>query len=211
VSSPTPDQLVDVSEDCVAVLAGHVGADWEQRAGEIDWSCRHTLEHLACLAFAQQLTMRATAFRPAALSVLPTASIEDLLWTVRVANHVLADVARAAPAEARAFHPAGMADASGWVAMGIDELLVHTYDICCGLEIEFDVPPAACETVLDRLFPWWPRASEPWPALLWANGRRSRGDLPNPRAGWLWYCAPLDEWDGVVPRWDPVQLRRAPP
>ena len=56
----------------------------------------------------------------------PAASPAQLLATVGAAAAVLAEVARAAPPGARAFHPAGMADVSGWMGMGCVEILIHT-------------------------------------------------------------------------------------
>ena len=91
---------------------------------------------------------------------------------------VLGEVARAAPPEARAYHPAGMADPSRFVAMEADELLVHTSDIVEGSGDEWEPSERLAVLVLDRLFPWWPRQARPWEALLWANGRRA---LPGQR------------------------------
>ncbi len=203
----SPGDLVAATEQCSAALGRLVSADWSARAADTDWTCRQTLEHLCSLAFAHQLATRARAFRPVVVGVVPDAPIDDLVWTMQVLMLVLADVARAAPADARAFHPAGMADAGGWVAMGIDELLVHTHDITAGLGAGFEAPRGLARAVLDRLFPWWPSDADPWTALLWANGRSSLPGLPNPGATWLWHCAPLDEWDGTIPRWDPVAGR----
>jgi hypothetical protein len=141
--------------------------------------------------------------------VTPDSPIEQLLRTMRAHAVILAEVARAAPAAARAFHPAGLADPSGWVAMGIDELLVHTADVASGLGAPFKLDAELARQVLDRLFPWWPSAEEPTAALLWANGRTSLAGHPSPGAAWLWHCAPLDEWDGTIPRWDPSTSRPA--
>jgi hypothetical protein len=67
----------------------------------------------------------------------------------------------------------------------------------------FAAPADLCERVTRRLFPWVTGATDWWRALLWANGRV---DLPGEaeRLGpdWAWHCAPLDEWDGTIPRWD---------
>jgi hypothetical protein len=120
---------------------------------------------------------------------------------------VLADVVRAAPPAARAFHPAGVADPSGFAAMGCDEILVHTGDIATGLGIGFEPPAGLCARVLARLFPWAPGDAEPWPALQWANGRIGLPGHERQDADWYWHCAPLEEWDGtlarrhVAPRW----------
>jgi len=191
----------------VAALARLTTEDWSVPAANVDWTCRETLEHICSLGYGPQLAARAQSFRPLALTVASGAPLDDLLWTMRVMSLILAEVARATPPEARAYHPAGMADASGFVAMGMDELLVHTHDIATGLGAAFDPDDALVRVVLDRLFPWWPRSDEPWPALLWANGRGSLGGAPAVGAAWLWHCAPLDEWDGTVPCWDPVEGR----
>jgi hypothetical protein len=95
-----------------------------------------------------------------------------------------------------------MADPSGWLAMGMDEFILHTYDISQGLGLRFVPDEANVRIVLDRLFPWWPRKAEPWSALLWANGRSVLSDSDDFGGTWLWHCAPLEEWDGTVPRWD---------
>lgn len=206
----SPDGLVAVLELCVSTLAPHAEADRSQPADSTDWSCRETLEHLCSLAFAHQLATRATGFRSVALTVAPRASVEELLWTLEVLIQVLAEAGRAAPAEARAFHPAGVADRRGWMAMGMDELLVRTADIAAGLGMAFAPPAALVRPVLDRLFPWWAADADPWAALLWADGRRDLAGRPNLGETWAWHAAPLEEWDGRIARWDPVRHRPAP-
>ena len=107
------------------------------------------------------------------------------------------------PPDARAYHSAGMADVAGFVAMGCDELLVHGWDACQGLGLGLVAPPDLAGRVLERLFPWAPRGVAPWPALLWANGRVDlAGGRPRPGSDWAWHCAPVDEWDGTIPRWN---------
>jgi len=205
---PTPDDLVAATDLCAEALTGLTSSDWSTPAADTDWTCRETLEHLCSLAYAHQLATRAQRFHPVAIGVRPNAPIDDLVWTMRVLMLVLAEVARAAPPDTRAFHPAGMADPSAWVAMGMDEVLVHTRDITTALAVDFAPPPDLARAILDRLFPWWPRNVEPWPALLWANGRISLPGHPSPGANWSWHCAPLAEWDGTIPQWDPIANRR---
>jgi hypothetical protein len=92
-----------------------------------------------------------------------------------------------------------MADASGFAAMGCDEILVHGYDLATGLDLAYDPPAAAAEATLRRLFPWAPTDTDPWATLLWANGRAALGEQP-PEKRWLWQCAPLAEWNGEIRR-----------
>lgn len=96
------------------------------------------------------------------------------------------------------WHPCGVADASGFVAMACDELLVHTSDAASGLGREFAPTSEIAEATLRRLFPWAPTDVDPWSALRWANGR---AELPGRSrlTKWRWHCAPLSEWDGTDP------------
>jgi len=127
----------------------------------------------------------------------------ELLDVLDAAAATPAHVARAAPAGARAFHTDGMADTCGFLAMGCDEILVHGWDAVRGLGGEFAAPADLAGRVLRRLFPWAPPDASAWQTLLWANGRvdlPGRAERPGP--DWAWHCAPLDEWDGTVPRRD---------
>jgi hypothetical protein len=125
----------------------------------------------------------------------------ELLDVLDAAAATLAHVARAAPSDARGYHSAGIADVTGFLAMGCNEILVHGCDACLGLGFGLLVPPDLAARVCQRLFPWAPGDGAPWPALLWANGRV---ELPGHRRvgpDWVWHCAPLDEWDGTTPTW----------
>jgi hypothetical protein len=74
---------------------------------------------------------------------------------------------------------------------------VHSDDAARGLGVPFAPPYGLVKATLTRLFPWAPDA-EPWPALLWCNGRIALPGLPR-QDRWAWHCAPLDEWDGLNP------------
>ena len=211
MTGPEPDDLIATAEACTAALAPLLDRDWDVPAPGLGWTCRETLEHVCGLAYAPILASRATSFRPLALAVSSGAPLDDLLRTMEAMARVLAEVARAAPPSARAYHFAGTADPSGFVAMGMDELLVHTADITGGLGATFTADPRLVTLVLDRLFPWWPREADPWTALLWANGRRDLPGRPSLGERWVWHCAPLEEWDGTVPEWDPTAGRKAAP
>jgi hypothetical protein len=93
-------------------------------------------------------------------------------------------------------HEWGLADPSGFAAMGCAELLLHTGDVAAAGGLSWTPPGTLADAVLARLFPWAPTDAEPWAALLWATGR---GPLPGrePVTSWRWHCAPLEEWDGT--------------
>jgi len=130
------------------------------------------------------------------------ASNDQLLDVVSAAAATLASVAVASPPDARGFHPFGMADVSGFVALAANEILVHGWDVQQGFEHEFEPPAEDAERVVRRLFPWSPTDTPPWPTLLWANGRRDLPGRPRATPNWMSHCAPLDEWDGTVPTRD---------
>jgi hypothetical protein len=140
---------------------------------------------------------------------LPTVEIQvktdvspgDAVRTLTTAGLLLAAAVDAAGPDARAWHPAGLADPSGVAAMGCDELLVHTGDIATALDVPFEPPTEPAEATLRRLFPWAAADVRPWPELLWANDRMDLPDRPRPGSGWVWHCAPLSEWDGQIPAW----------
>lgn len=119
---------------------------------------------------------------------------------MKVNASILEHVIRAAPQGVRAFHSAGMADASGFAAMGCDEILIHTADIAAGFGISFKPPDDLCGRVLARLFPWAPADVGGWDALRWANGRLALPEMGPQDENWRWHCAPLSEWDGQIAR-----------
>jgi hypothetical protein len=82
-------------------------------------------------------------------------------------------VAGSEPA-ARAWHW-GPTDPSGFAALGVNETLLHTFDITMGLGIAWQPPVNLCQAVLSRLFPEAP-PGDPVRVLLWCTGR---GDLPD--------------------------------
>lgn len=206
------ETLLEAATVCHELLDGaaHSDADWDGPAGMLDWTCRRTLDHLpdTMLLYAAHLATRATRGLPFVRDGDPGASVRHLVRTTQSSAAILAEVAAAAGPDVRAYHPAGMADAGGFVAMGCDELLIHTHDIATGLARPFTPPPDLCAGVVARLFPWVAGELgdvEPWPALLWANGRGPLWGHPQLDPDWYWHAAPLAEWDGS-PR-----TRTAPP
>ena len=194
------DDLLDAARGCRTTLAPALGADWSVPAGELDWDCRRTLDHVAdaLLHYAAHLATRAPARLPHLRDGDPSRTPAELLSVVETAAAILAAVAVSAPPEARGFHGAGMADPEGFLAMGCEETLIHTDDIARGLGLPFRPPDGLSERVLRRLFPWAPVGEEPWATLRWVSGRAPLGDRPRLDPDWYWHCAPLAEWDGTV-------------
>ena len=209
--SVTPDDVRTAARYCATTVTDTGELAWTAPAGDLDRTCRDTLDHIVSTMtfYASQLANEAPARLPPLRKHDLTASVADTLELVVSGAAVLAAVARASEPDARAFHPAGMADPEGFLAMGCDEILVHTGDIADGLGIAVEPPADLCARVVARLFPWAPTDTAPWPTLLWANGRAPLGDRDRLDADWAWHCAPLSDWDGTVrhrtkpPAWSP--------
>lgn len=201
---PRPHDLLAAAAVCRNALLPALGDDWSQPAGDLTWDCRRTLDHVvdALLFYTGQLATRATRRLPRLRDGDPERPVEDLLEIVGMAAAVLAEVVRVAPASTRAFHPAGLADGSGFVAMGCAEILIHTDDIAQGLELPFRPPDELTAAVLARIFPWAPPEADsgevdPWAAFRWACGRAPLPGRDRLGPDWWWHCAPLSEWDGT--------------
>lgn len=199
----TPDHLRQSASACRDALEPVVELDWTVQAGDLSWDVRRTVTHVidAVGWYAAHLAVQSPRRLRFDFAAHSDASNAELLDVLEAAAATLAQVARAAPPGARAFHNSGMADRSGFLAMGCDEVLVHGWDAVRGLGGDFAPSADIAERVLRRLFPWVSADASPWQALLWANGRV---DLPGQaqRIGpdWAWHCAPLDEWNGTMPR-----------
>jgi hypothetical protein len=202
MDEPSPDDVRSAVNAAAGAMRAAGDADWSVAARDLEWSCRRTLVHTisALVWYAGNLATQTTEDEGLP-DESPTMSITELLRGLEIAGFILASVAEASPADARGYHGAGRADASGFLAMGIDETLVHAYDVCEALGIPFRPPPDVSDRTVRRLFPWAPEHDDPWERLLWCNGRVA---LPgHERLGpmWGWWCAPLNDWNGV-PRLD---------
>ncbi|TVL94521.1 hypothetical protein CD790_03630 [Streptomyces sp. SAJ15] len=177
--------------ECSKVLARGAAQDWSRPAGDgdLEWSCRATLDHLALglvaytgLLIAQPSDRFVTLFA----SLDEQAPIPACLEGIRIAATVLASTVRDAAPNARAWHPWGTSDAPGFAAMAVVELTVHTYDIARTLGLDWRPPDALAAPALARLFPEAPAPPEgPGAALLWCAGRATLPGLPR-RTEWRW-------------------------
>lgn len=167
-----------------AVRALPAEADWAVPAGPLEWSCRETAAHIAhdLMAYATQLTARAAdTYLPLDLTIRPEATPAQILQIAATSADLLSIALRSATPDARAWHW-GPTDPSGFAALGVNEILIHTSDICAGLAIDWFPPPPLCAAVLSRLFPYAP-PGDPADVLLWCTGRIALPDHPR-RTSW---------------------------
>jgi hypothetical protein len=188
---------VEVAYNTLAPVVDH---DWSVKAGTLEWSCRQTLDHLSSgLSFYySSLAISATERIQRPQAVSDQLTIADLLLLLKANATILARVVESSPSSTRGFHPAGMADPSGFAAMGCDEILIHTSDIAAGLGVVFQPLADLSARVVDRLFPWAPTDYDQWQTLLWANGRTWLPNWGLLEDNWYWQCAPLSEWNGTI-------------
>jgi SAM-dependent methyltransferase len=195
-----PDDLRAAAAACNEALTPTLHDNWSVRAGDLEWDCRRTLNHIndALFNYIRHFGSRATRRLPAFREQFPYAPLGDLLDLTVALAAALAEIVKAAPPEARGFHVLGRADASGFIAMGCTEILIHTDDIAQGLHRAFTPPEELCGRVARRLFPWAPTDVNGWSALRWASGRAALPGHPRLGPDWAWHCAPLEEWDGTI-------------
>jgi len=192
--------VLEAAGECQALLGAAVDRDWTTPIPEMDWTVAQAVTHIAegTLWYATDLAAGQERQDTMELRVPPETANAELIRVIGTFATVLARVIDGSPPGARGWHPHGLADASGFAAMACDELLVHTDDSARGLGVPFAPPTALVRVTLERLFPWAPAGADPWPALLWANGRVALPGHPR-QARWRWHCAPLEDWDGVNP------------
>jgi uncharacterized protein (TIGR03083 family) len=179
VTSMSADHLDTAVAETLRLLTPVQDRDWEVRAGGLDWTCRETAAHVAhdLTAYAVQITSRAPdAYLPFDLEVRPDAAPPAVLRIVAGCAALLSAALRAAGPSARAWHW-GPTDPSGFAALGVNETLVHTWDIAQGLGLPWTPPPDLSAAVLSRLFPDAP-PGDPSCSLLWCTGRIALPDRP---------------------------------
>ena len=167
--------------EMLRALGPHTSRDWRCRAGALEWSCWTTAAHIAhdllayagqhdLLAYAGQIAARpADAYLPFDLVVREGAAPDDVLRIAAGCGRLLSDALSRAEPTARGWHW-GPTDPSGFAALGVNETLVHTYDIAQGLGVGWRPPADLCAAILARLFPDSP-AGDPVEVLLWSTGR----------------------------------------
>jgi hypothetical protein len=175
--------------EALKILVTLEDEDWSARAGRLTWTCRETAVHVAhdLAAYAGQLAARPRdGYLPYDLVVRPEAPVGEVLEVVRACGGLLAAALAAAGPEARAWHW-GPTDPSGFAAMGVAEILLHTWDITRGLGSGWHLPGPPSAAVLARLFPEAPDG-DPAAVLLWCTGRGALAGRAL-RTSWVWKAA----------------------
>lgn len=188
-ASPGAVEVLRAREAVLALLRPEVGRDWSVRAGGLEWSCDDTARHIAhdLAKYAAQLAGRVQDSYLTFRLVIPSdAAPTEVLHTLDACGRLLSDAVAAAPSDARAWHY-GPTDATGFAAMGIGELLVHTYDIACGLDLDWRPPDDLAELVMSRLFDTT-AGTDASSDLLWATGRIELAGKPRVEH-WVWRAA----------------------
>jgi len=194
--------IVAAADLARAALEPAMEADWSVPAGDLEWSCRRTLDHIVdtLLLYGAYVATRATERRAPIRNGDPEATISRLFAQLGAAARILELVCAGSPPPVRAFHPSGLSDADGYRAMACSEILTHADDIARGLDLAFMPPADLCERVMARVFPWAPEAAEcpdRWAALRWCCGRTALPSQPRLDERWWWHAAPIAEWDGT--------------
>lgn len=207
VTADDTQLAVRLAVQTLSQAANREVAEWDVKAGSLDWTCWETAEHLADDLFAYAARMGPASpplngrvpfandpRRPGApdntIYVDREQGPAGLVQAVDACGGLLIAMLRTVSPDVRAFHIFGVADPEGFAAMGVTETLVHAYDLAQGLGLAWDPPAGLCAQVLARLFPDVPaHAADPWSVLLWATGR---GGLPGQdrRTTWRWYAEP---------------------
>ncbi|WP_424210808.1 maleylpyruvate isomerase N-terminal domain-containing protein [Streptomyces sp. BI20] len=176
------------AEESTAALEKGADRNWSGTAGDLQWSARETLSHIALgvVGYAGLLIARPTdRYITLFGSIDSQAPAPAALEGIRIAGTLLATTVDTTPEEVRAWHPYGHSDRTGFAAMGALELLVHGRDIARGLDLDWSIPDELAAPVVSRLFPDAPTGHAPTDTLLWCTGRVALPDLPR-RNGWRW-------------------------
>jgi hypothetical protein len=127
-------EVLQAASECRAFLGGTVDRDWTRRIQDMEWTVAQAVAHIgeSLLWYATDLAAGPRELSAMDLSVRPETAPPDLVAVLGSYATVLARVIDGAKPGARGWHPAGLADTSGFAAMACDELLVHTADAAAG-------------------------------------------------------------------------------
>jgi len=182
----TDDETAALVGLSLEALADVRDADWTSKAGELEWSCWRTADHLIDCIFSYALQIGARAqsgYIPIKeLHARPEAVPVDLIAGLRGVTALFLGVVRDAPSGLTAFDGVLQLDLSDWCARASYELAIHTHDVTSGLAGVFVPPPQICGSILESDSLWMldreqaNAESDPWFALLRGSGRPVTSD-----------------------------------
>jgi hypothetical protein len=151
-------------------------------------------QHLvSCLAwYAHDLVAGPGEVSAADLAARPEAPLGVVAGSMCAWGEVLARTVDAAAPADRGWHPHGVADPSGFAAIGCAELLVHGTDVAQALGLPWSPPADIAAAVLLRLFPEVTDLPDGLRGLLWATGRIDLPGRPH-RTNWRYAMTPAGE------------------
>ncbi|MER6674542.1 GNAT family N-acetyltransferase [Streptomyces sp. NPDC000983] len=185
------ERVQEAVAGAVGLLSTASERDWDAvEAARSQWSCREAAVHVAqsLIAYASRLAARGKdPYVPFVVAAEDGRGGEGALRAVETAGALLAATIRTTPRGLRAPHPRpfGTANPEGFAALGVGEVLLHTYDIAEALGLAYQPPAELAGFALTRLLPQVRPGPTPWSTLLWATGR---GELPGraPVTDWHW-------------------------
>jgi len=168
-----PESVMAAAAAVIAALRPGIDADWSVKAGDLEWSVDRTISHMtgAPAKYAFYLSSRSTRY--VAVRVWPEADAtrQERLEAIEGCAAALAGVAATAPRDAFGFHVSGMRNAAQFLTMACYELLVHTYDVTCGLGLPYQPPEELCRLMIEHFHPGQDAQGPVWPLLVWLSGR----------------------------------------
>jgi uncharacterized protein (TIGR03083 family) len=166
-------------------LSSLVDADWSVPAGELEWSCWQTADHVidCLLSYCLQVgARRADGWLPLQeVHAQAGATPRDLLDALASVSRLFSAVLATSPPDVTASDGVTELGVTDWAIRGAYELVVHGHDIAAGLGRAFEPPADLCARVLASSALWMldrnraAAGTEPWDALLLASGRGASG------------------------------------
>ncbi len=190
----TVGDLYELSDLVGAAWTSAAERDWSVAAGTVEWSCARTAVHAIDCVYAPAFFLasrRQDRYPEVGLDLTLGADAEPirLVESLEIATRILAAVVSDAGPEVRAVifrRPEILtAAAQDFLPRGAMELILHTHDVCTGLQVPFEPRPELCYRLREHTRPWpmWTVAwsglgssDDPWGDLLAASGRQRQRD-----------------------------------